>query len=47
VNYLGDDEAGDALAAAYGSNYQRLQKAKSQYDPNHFFRMNQNIAPMK
>ena len=29
VNYLGDDEAGDALAAAYGPNYRRLQKVKA------------------
>jgi FAD/FMN-containing dehydrogenase len=45
VNYLGDDEAGDALAAAYGPNYRRLQKVKAQYDATNFFRMNQNIAP--
>lgn len=47
VNYLGDDEAGDSLAAAFGPNYQRLQKIKAQYDPANFFRMNQNIAPEK
>ena len=46
VNYLGDDETGDAVAAAYGSNYRRLQKVKAQYDPKNFFRMNQNIRPM-
>lgn len=46
VNYLGDDETGDALAAAYGLNYQRLQKIKTQYDPTNFFRMNQNIMPL-
>jgi hypothetical protein len=45
VNYLGDDETDDALAAAYGSNYRRLQKIKAHYDPTNFFRMNQNITP--
>lgn len=45
VNYLGDDETDDALAAAYGPNYRRLQKIKAHYDPTNFFRMNQNIAP--
>ena len=26
VNYLGDDEGNDAVAAAYGPNYQRLRR---------------------
>jgi FAD/FMN-containing dehydrogenase len=46
VNYLGDDESGDALAAAYGPNYSRLQRIKARYDPANFFHMNQNIAPL-
>jgi FAD/FMN-containing dehydrogenase len=45
VNYLGDDEQGDVVAAAYGPNYRRLATVKQQYDPNNFFRMNQNIRP--
>ena len=45
VNYLGDDEQGDAVAAAYGPNYRRLQQIKAKYDPENFFRMNQNIRP--
>lgn len=47
VNYLGDDETGDALSAAYGPNYRRLQRVKAQYDPTNFFRMNQNIVPLR
>jgi FAD/FMN-containing dehydrogenase len=46
VNYLGDDEADDPIAAAYGPNYRRLQRIKSKYDPTNFFRMNQNIRPL-
>lgn len=46
VNYLGDDETGDPIAAAYGPNYRRLQELKTKYDPNNFFHMNQNIRPL-
>jgi Berberine and berberine like len=46
VNYLDDDEPGDPVAAAYGSNYGRLRQLKSKYDAKNFFRMNQNIRPL-
>ncbi len=46
VNYLGDDEPGDPAIAAYGLNYERLQKIKTKYDPTNFFHMNQNIRPL-
>jgi FAD/FMN-containing dehydrogenase len=46
VNYLGDDEAGDPVANAYGANYRRLQELKTKYDPKNFFRVNQNIPPL-
>ena len=46
VNYLGDDDSGqDAVAAAYGPNYQRLQTLKAKYDPANLFHLNQNIRP--
>jgi FAD/FMN-containing dehydrogenase len=46
VNYLGDDETGDPIAAAYGPNYRRLRELKTKYDPGNFFHMNQNIRPL-
>ena len=46
VNYLDDDEPGDAVAAAYGPNYRRLREIKATYDPENFFHMNQNIRPL-
>lgn len=46
LNYLGDDEAGEPVAAAYGPNYRRLREIKTRYDPKNFFRMNQNIRPL-
>jgi FAD/FMN-containing dehydrogenase len=45
VNYLGDDEVGDAIRNAYGPNYARLVEIKRRYDPDNVFRLNQNIAP--
>jgi FAD/FMN-containing dehydrogenase len=45
LNYLGDDQAEDAIRAAYGPNYDRLQEVKRQYDPDNVFHLNHNIAP--
>jgi FAD/FMN-containing dehydrogenase len=45
VNYLGEDEREEAVAAAYGPNHQRLRQVKAEYDPGNLFRLNQNIRP--
>jgi FAD/FMN-containing dehydrogenase len=44
VNYLADEGAA-AVRASYGVNYQRLSQLKKKYDPDNFFRSNQNIVP--
>jgi hypothetical protein len=45
VNYLDTDDA-DRVQAAYGGpTYQRLRLLKERYDPENFFRVNQNIGP--
>jgi FAD/FMN-containing dehydrogenase len=44
VNFMTDEE-GDRVAAAYGSNYERLVEIKRRYDPDNVFHTNQNIKP--
>ncbi len=46
VNYLGDDEGSGPVADAYGANFERLRKIKTEYDPRNFFHLNQNIEPL-
>jgi len=44
LNFLGD-EGPDKVRDAFGSNYTRLVKLKTKYDPTNFFSLNQNIKP--
>ena len=44
VNDL-EDEGEARVRASYGDKYQRLSLIKRKFDPDNFFRVNQNIAP--
>jgi FAD/FMN-containing dehydrogenase len=45
VNFLGDEGA-DRVRESYGpEKYDRLRALKQKYDPDNFFRINQNISP--
>ena len=46
VNFMSGDE-GDRVSEAYRERWDRLVAVKSHYDPNNFFRLNQNVPPKK
>ena len=45
VNFMMEDEGDDRIRATYRDNYERLAQVKAKYDPENFFRVNQNIRP--
>jgi FAD/FMN-containing dehydrogenase len=45
VNFLGEGEGEERVRATYGQNYARLAQVKTHYDPDNFFRVNQNVLP--
>jgi UDP-N-acetylenolpyruvoylglucosamine reductase len=44
VNFM-MEEGQERVQATYRENYERLAEIKRKYDPNNFFRVNQNIQP--
>ena len=44
VNFM-MEEGEDRIQATYGDNYDSLAAIKKKYDPDNFFRVNQNIKP--
>ena len=44
VNFM-MEEGEDRIRATYRGNYERLAAIKAKYDPENFFRVNQNIRP--
>jgi hypothetical protein len=44
TNFMTEEES-DRVGAAYGESWQGLVQLKTKYDPDNFFRLNQNIQP--
>lgn len=44
ISFIGEEDDA-AIRAAFGSNYERLSATKKKYDPDNFFRVNQNVRP--
>jgi FAD/FMN-containing dehydrogenase len=45
VNFMMEGEGEERIRATYRGNYERLAGIKAKYDPENFFRVNQNIQP--
>ncbi len=45
INFQTADDDTGRIESAYRSNYQRLLKAKAEYDPGNLFRVNRNLTP--
>jgi FAD/FMN-containing dehydrogenase len=46
LNFSGDETATAGVESAFGKgNLQRLEEIKAAYDPDNFFRLNNNITP--
>jgi hypothetical protein len=45
VNFMSGDEQ-DRVPEAYHQRWERIVAVKSRYDPNNFFRLNQNVSPL-
>jgi FAD binding domain/Berberine and berberine like len=45
VNFMMEGEGEDRIRATYQGNFDKLVQIKAKYDPDNFFRVNQNIRP--
>jgi hypothetical protein len=45
VNFMMEGEGEDRIRATYQGNFDKLVQIKAKYDPENFFRVNQNIRP--
>jgi FAD/FMN-containing dehydrogenase len=45
LDTLATDEGQERVRASYRENYDRLARIKASYDPENFFRVNQNTRP--
>ena len=45
VNFMMEGEGEDRIRETYRTSYSRLARIKAKYDPDNFFRVNQNIRP--
>jgi hypothetical protein len=45
LNFEMNEDGDDRVKKSYGKNYERLSAIKKKYDPDNFFRVNQNIKP--
>jgi hypothetical protein len=46
INFMSGDEQ-DRVPEAYQERWERMVAVKTHYDPNNFFRLNQNVPPRK
>jgi hypothetical protein len=46
TNFMSGDEQ-DRVPEAYHERWDRIVAVKSHYDPDNFFRLNQNVPPRK
>jgi len=45
VNFMMESEGEERIRATYHTSYDKLARIKAKYDPDNFFRVNQNIRP--
>jgi FAD/FMN-containing dehydrogenase len=46
INFLTEEESGERIQAAYGTNYERIARVKAAWDPHNMFRTNKNVQPV-